>query len=853
MQDKIIIKGAREHNLKNVNLELPRNKMVVFTGLSGSGKSSLAFDTIFAEGQRRYIESLSSYARQFLGGMQKPDVDDIQGLSPAISISQKAHSANPRSTVATITEIYDYLRVLFARIGKPYCPSCNIAIDKMTIDEIREKVTSFLIENPQEGPLSILAPVVRGRKGEYYQMLQDLYESGYLEVRIDGKIKSLRERVDLEKNKKHTIEVVTDKMYFSVVDDDFEFRLNEAIENAVDLSNGLCSVIYPDEEEKIFSTEYACPKCGFSFPEIEPRLFSFNSPYGYCEECHGLGTENFFSDKPCPVCHGKRLNDNALSVRVDGKNIFEITEMNIDKAIVFFNQIGGNLNKKETEIAEVILNEIRNRLQFMMNVGLHYINLNRMAGTLSGGESQRIRLASQVGTKLVGALYVLDEPTIGLHQRDNEMLVKTLRDLCDAGNSIIVVEHDEDTILASDWLVDFGPRAGKHGGEVVYSGTLDNLLSSKDEKSLVFGCNQSGSAKKSLTGKYLRGEEVITLPEKRRKVDETTLKMKIVKASENNLKGLSVDIPLGRFVCLTGVSGSGKSTLMNNVIHSYVSGKINRLKRSIKVGEVKNVDYLDKVIRIDQSPIGRTPRSNPATYTKVFDEIREIFSMTPEAKMRGYNPGRFSFNKAGGRCENCEGKGTLEIEMHFLPNVEIVCDVCKGKRFNRETLAIHYKGKNISDLLDMTIEDAEVFFKDIPFISDKLKVLNEVGLGYLTLGQPATTLSGGESQRIKLSRELSKHGTTRTLYLLDEPTTGLHYDDIRKLIVLLQRLVSQGNTVLVIEHNLDFIKCADWIIDLGPEGGDLGGKLIAEGSPEEVANRDTWTGKYLRRVLKNAR
>ncbi|OQB09179.1 MAG: UvrABC system protein A [Parcubacteria group bacterium ADurb.Bin216] len=489
----------------------------------------------------------------------------------------------------------------------------------------------------------------------------------------------------------------------------------------------------------------------------------------------------------------------------------------------------------------------------MMNVGLHYINLNRMAGTLSGGESQRIRLASQVGTKLVGALYVLDEPTIGLHQRDNEMLVKTLRDLCDAGNSIIVVEHDEDTILASDWLVDFGPRAGKHGGEVVYSGTLDNLLSSKDEKSLVFGCNQSGSAKKSLTGKYLRGEEVITLPEKRRKVDETTLKMKIVKASENNLKGLSVDIPLGRFVCLTGVSGSGKSTLMNNVIHSYVSGKINRLKRSIKVGEVKNVDYLDKVIRIDQSPIGRTPRSNPATYTKVFDEIREIFSMTPEAKMRGYNPGRFSFNKAGGRCENCEGKGTLEIEMHFLPNVEIVCDVCKGKRFNRETLAIHYKGKNISDLLDMTIEDAEVFFKDIPFISDKLKVLNEVGLGYLTLGQPATTLSGGESQRIKLSRELSKHGTTRTLYLLDEPTTGLHYDDIRKLIVLLQRLVSQGNTVLVIEHNLDFIKCADWIIDLGPEGGDLGGKLIAEGSPEEVANRDTWTGKYLRRVLKNAR
>jgi excinuclease ABC subunit A len=849
MQDKIIIKGAREHNLKNVSLELPRNKMVVFTGLSGSGKSSLAFDTIFAEGQRRYIESLSSYARQFLGGMQKPDVDDIQGLSPAISISQKAHNANPRSTVATVTEIYDYLRVLFSRIGKPYCPTCNIAIEKMTIDEIREKVVESVKSKGVEGVVSIMAPIVRGRKGEYYQMLQDLYESGYLEVRIDGKIQSLRERVEIEKNKKHTIELVIDKLYYSEIDDDFEFRLNEAVESAVDMSNGLCLAIYPDLEERVFSTEYSCPECGFSFPEIEPRLFSFNSPFGFCPECHGLGTENLFSTKPCPLCHGKRLNDNALSVRIANKNIYEVTELNVDKAVDFFKEISSVIGKKDMEISEVVLNEIRNRLSFMMDVGLHYINLNRMAGTLSGGESQRIRLASQVGTKLVGALYVLDEPTIGLHQRDNEMLVRTLRNLCDTGNSVIVVEHDEDTILASDWLVDFGPGAGSHGGQVMYSGTLDNLLSSKSQGTHS-GCLQMGNAKKSLTGKYLRGEEEIAIPEKRRKVDDTTMKIKVVGASENNLKDLSVDVPLGRFVCLTGVSGSGKSTLMNSVIHSYVTGKLNRFKRDIKVKELKNVEYIDKVIRIDQSPIGRTPRSNPATYTKVFDEIREIFSMTPEAKMRGYAPGRFSFNKPGGRCENCEGKGTLEIEMHFLPNVEVTCDVCKGRRFNRETLAIHYKGKNISEVLDMTIEEAEGFFKDIPFINDKLKVLNEVGLGYLTMGQAATTLSGGESQRIKLSKELSKQGTTKTLYLLDEPTTGLHYEDIRKLIVLLQRLVSQGNTVLVIEHNLDFIKCCDWIIDLGPEGGDLGGKLMAEGSPEEVAQRDTWTGKYLRRVLK---
>jgi excinuclease ABC subunit A len=844
MQEKITIKGAREHNLKNISLEIPRNKMVVFTGVSGSGKSSLAFDTIFAEGQRRYIESLSSYARQFLGGMQKPDVDEIEGLSPAISISQKAHSSNPRSTVATITEIYDYLRVLYARIGKPYCPKCGVRIEKMTIDEINKKIKEEL---NKEGELIILSPIVRGRKGEYFQMLQDIYESGFAEVRIDGKFKSLKEKIPLEKNKTHIIEVVIDKIYFSKIDKDLEFRLNEAIETAIDMSNGLCTILF-NNEEKIFNTEYSCPKCGFSFPEIEPRLFSFNSPYGYCSYCSGLGTESIFSTNPCPICNGKRLNENALSVKIDNKNIWEITNFTIKKANDFFEKIENSLNPKDKEIAQIVINEIKNRLKFMIDVGLHYIELNRKAGTLSGGESQRIRLASQVGTKLVGALYVLDEPTIGLHQRDNEMLVSTLRSLCDMGNTIIVVEHDEDTILTSDWIVDFGPFAGKNGGEIVYSGLVDNILL-KDKKQTL--CKEIGNPKKSLTGKYLRKEEKIEIPKTRRSVKETTPCLKIKGASEHNLKNINIDIPLGRFVCLTGVSGSGKSTLLNDVIYKYITGKLNYFKRDIKVKEINNIEYIDKIIRIDQSPIGRTPRSNPATYTKVFDEIRELFSMTPEAKMRGYKPGRFSFNKKpGGRCENCEGKGMIEIEMHFLPNVEIVCDVCKGTRFNKETLLIHYKGKNISDILNMTVEEAVVFFKDIPNIYDKLKVLNEIGLGYLTLGQSATTLSGGESQRIKLSRELSKRGTTKTLYLLDEPTTGLHYDDIKKLIVLLEKLVSQGNTVMVIEHNLDFIKCCDWIIDLGPEGGDGGGQVMTFGTPEELTRTDTWTGKFLRKSLK---
>lgn len=878
MQDKIIIKGAREHNLKNIDLELPRNKMIVFTGLSGSGKSSLAFDTIFAEGQRRYIESLSAYARQFLGGMSKPDVNEIEGLSPAISIDQKAHSANPRSTVATITEIYDYLRVLYARVGEPNCPLCGTKIERMTTDEMVERIKNKTLKIKNKKEILILSPVVRGRKGEYYQMLYDLYNSGFLEVRVDGKIKSLKERIILSKNHKHTIEVVVDRL-----NNIEEKRLAEAVETAVDLSNGLCTVIYSFDsvqnksEEQIFSTLYSCPKDGFSFPEIEPRLFSFNSSYGYCETCTGLGTESLFSEKVCPVCEGKRLNNTALSVKIADKNIFEITSLTISEAREFFAELELSLPAKQLEISGMVLKEINNRLQFMYNVGLHYLTLNRKAGTLSGGEAQRIRLASQVGTRLVGALYVLDEPTIGLHQKDNDQLVKTLRSLCDIGNTIIVVEHDEDTILASDWIVDIGPRAGVHGGEIIYSGPLDimftgtqlNLEKVKHFKiksidssqmetlfrsaqdNIVRNCKIIGNAEKSLTGKYLRRELKIELPIKRRKVDRTTAKLKIKGATEHNLKNINIEIPLRRFVCLTGVSGSGKSTLMNNILYRAVANKLNHTKKRIgKCKEILGIEYLDKIIRIDQSPIGRTPRSNPVTYTGAWTGIRELFASTAEARMRGFKAGRFSFNIPGGRCEHCEGKGNLEIEMHFLPSVQIVCDVCKGKRFNQETLQIHYKGKNIAEILEMTIEEAKSFFEDIPFINDKLKMLNEVGLDYLTLGQSATTLSGGEAQRIKLSKELSKRSTSKTLYLLDEPTTGLHYDDVKKLLEVLDHLVSQGNTVMVIEHNLDVIKCADWIIDLGPEGGDQGGEVVAIGTPEEVARKKgSWTGEYLKKVL----
>jgi len=860
MQNKITIKNAREHNLKNVNLEIPRNKMVVFTGLSGSGKSSLAFDTIFAEGQRRYIESLSAYARQFLGGMQKPNVDEITGLSPAISIDQKAHSANPRSTIATITEIYDYLRVLYAKVGQPHCPLCDTHMEKTTIDEMVDHILNKIFAQPESAKdILILSPIIRGRKGEYYQLLYDTYNNGFLEARVDSKFKSLKEQIILDKNKKHTIEIVIDKitLMHPIKENDnkgFKQRLAEAVENAVELSDGLCTVIYPDKTEKIFSTEYSCTNDGYSFPEIEPRLFSFNSPYGYCENCTGLGTKELFSEELCPICNGKRLNPNALSVSIAEKNIWEVTEMNIAEAKDFIEKLKNKLNKKEIEISEIVLNEIINRLQFMLDVGLHYLTLNRRAGTLSGGEAQRIRLASQVGTKLVGALYVLDEPTIGLHQRDNEKLVNTLRNLCNIGNSIIVVEHDENTILTSDWLVDIGPGAGTHGGKIVYSGPLDNLLNPKKAlPKTADDCFTLGDAKTSLTGKFLRREENIQLPEKRRKVDGNTPKITIKKATEHNIKNLTFDIPTRRFVCLTGVSGSGKSTLMHSIVYrSVMDAKHRKKPHERNYQDITGAENIDKIIKIDQSPIGRTPRSNPATYTKAFDYIREIFASTQEARIHGYKPGRFSFNRPGGRCENCEGHGTLEIEMHFLPSVEVQCDVCKGKRFNKETLQVHYKGKNISDVLNMTIEEAETFFKDIPFINDKIKVLNEVGLSYLTLGQSAKTLSGGEAQRIKLSRELAKHSTTKTLYLLDEPTTGLHYDDVRKLLHVLQRLVSQGNTVMVIEHNLDVIKSADWIIDMGPEGGDQGGQIVATGTPEDIARKSStsWTGKYLKDYLK---
>ncbi len=900
MQNKIIIRGAREHNLKNVDLELPRNKMIVFTGLSGSGKSSLAFDTIFAEGQRRYVESLSAYARQFLGGMTKPDVDEIEGLSPAISIDQKAHSANPRSTVATITEVYDYLRVLYARIGKPYCPVCQTKIERMTTDQIQDNILSTLKDSKKykveskksTNEIIVLAPVVRGRKGEYYQMLYDMYNSGFLEVRVDGKMKSLKNRITLSKNKKHTIEVVIDKLTINKkqLTKDGKQRLAEAVETAVDLSDGLCTVIYENGEEDVYSTEYSCPKDGFSFPEIEPRLFSFNSPYGYCRRCTGLGTLELFSEEDCPKCEGKRLNANALSVKVGKKNIWEATSLTIGEACEFFDGLIAKLSKSDLEIAGAALSEINNRMSFLDDVGLHYITLNRKAGTLSGGEAQRIRLASQVGQQLVGALYVLDEPTIGLHQKDNDRLVSTLRELCDKGNTIIVVEHDEDTILISDWVVDIGPGAGVHGGEIVYSGRLEDLLE-ENKKSLplsggaggglkkgkrskkngppltppdrggnMANCKTFGNAKKSLTGKYLRGEEKIEVPTKRRKVDRVTPLLKIKGAAENNLKNINVEIPLRRLVCLTGVSGSGKSTLMHKILYRSVANRINysgkapkdNKRRIGKHKKILNTEYIDKIIKIDQKPIGLTPRSNPATYTKAYDGIREIFAATPEARIRGYKTGRFSFNRPAGRCENCEGRGVLNIEMHFLPSVEILCEVCKGKRFNHETLQVHFKGKNIAEVLEMTIEEAEDFFQDIPNIYDKLKVLNQVGLSYLTLGQSAKTLSGGEAQRIKLSRELAKRNTTKTLYLLDEPTTGLHYDDVKKLVAVLQDLVSKGNTVMIIEHNLDLIKCADWIIDLGPEGGDKGGEVVTVGTPEEVARRSTtsYTGKYLKRFLK---
>jgi len=861
MQDKIIIKGAREHNLKNISLEIPRNKMTVFTGLSGSGKSSLAFDTIFAEGQRRYVESLSAYARQFLGQMDKPDVDEIEGLSPAISIDQKAHSANPRSTVATITEIYDYLRVLFARVGKPHCPICGKEIKKMTVEEIVDwilKKTVLIHENKKDAlsaaksadHISILAPVVRGRKGEYYQLLYDLYNDGFSEVRVNGKFKPLREKIVLPRYKQHNIDLIVDKVTLGWPLENnkgMRARLAEAVETALKYGQEVVTIILDNGEEMIMSGKYSCPNDGFSFPEIEPRLFSFNSPYGACQTCHGLGTEFLFSETPCPDCHGARLRKESLHVFVAGKNIVETTKMPINEAHKFFSALTDLENKKnplsavDLEIASTVLKEIKSRLQFMLDVGLGYLTLNRMAGTLSGGEAQRIRLASQVGSRLVGALYILDEPTIGLHPKDNEKLLATLKNLRDIGNTVIVVEHDPETIWTADYLVDLGPGAGAHGGEIVAAGPMPDVLENK----------------KSLTAAYLRGEKVIKIPEKRRHVDGKSKyfpsgQIKIVGATENNLKNIDVRIPLKRFVCVTGVSGSGKSTLVNDILYKGLSKKLNHTNRQIgKHARIEGLDYLDKVIIIDQSPIGRTPRSNPATYTGAWTHIRELFTAMPEARARGYQPGRFSFNVPSGRCENCEGAGLIKIEMHFLPAVYVTCDVCKGTRFDRETLAIKYKEKNIHDVLQMTVEEAETFFRNIPPVYDRLKILREVGLQYLTLGQSATTLSGGEAQRIKLGAELARRSTGRTIYILDEPTVGLHYADVEKLLEVLHRLVSLGNTVVVIEHNLDIIKTADWIIDLGPDGGDAGGHLIAAGTPEELAkNPKSYTGQYLKKVLK---
>jgi len=847
MQDKIVIRGAREHNLKNISLELPRNKMIVFTGLSGSGKSSLAFDTIFAEGQRRYVESLSSYARQFLGQMDKPDVDEIEGLSPAISIDQKAHSANPRSTVATITEIYDYLRVLFARVGRPHCPICRKPIRKMTIDEMVDRVLKRTDEihrtSTIEGrkvkftnEVAILAPVVRGRKGEYSQLMQDLFEAGFLDVRVNGKMYSLRDRIPLSRYKQHTIEVVVDRVPLAWPvegNKQLQTRLNEAIEMAIDRSEDNVLAILDDGSELLMSARFSCPEDGFAFPEIEPRLFSFNSPYGACPTCNGLGTKDLFSDEICEACHGNRLRTESLFVWLgDNKNIVDVSSMPITEAADFF--LGLPLNKTEEKIAEPILREIIARLSFLLDVGLEYLTLNRTAGTLSGGEAQRIRLASQIGSRLVGALYVLDEPTIGLHQRDNQRLVDTLTKLRDIGNTIIVVEHDEDTIRASDYLVDIGPGAGKHGGHIVAQGSLPKILENKD----------------SLTCAYLRGDKVIPWPTKRREAAKEHIT--IHRAEENNLKDLTVKIPLRRFICVTGVSGSGKSTLTIDVLYRELARKLNgSTVKAGKHGGIDGIDWLDKVVDVDQSAIGRTPRSNPATYTGIWNHVREIFTLTPEARVRGYKVGRFSFNVPGGRCEHCEGNGQLAIEMHFLPTVYVPCDVCKGKRFNRETLEVKYRDKNIYDILSMTVEDAAKFFRDIPPVHDRLKIMNEVGLAYITLGQSATTLSGGEAQRIKLSTELAKRDTGKTFYLLDEPTTGLHFDDIRKLLEVLHRLVARGNTVMVIEHNLDVIKNADWIIDMGPEGGDKGGRVVAQGTPEDVAKSSkSYTGKYLKEVLK---
>ena len=940
MKDKIVIKGARAHNLKNVDLTIPRDQLVVFTGVSGSGKSSLAFDTIYAEGQRRYVESLSSYARQFLGQMEKPDVDLIEGLSPAISIDQKTTSHNPRSTVGTVTEIYDYLRLLYARIGIPHCPKCGKEIKKQTIDQIVDRI----MELPERTKLQLLAPVVRGRKGEHVKLLEDAKKSGYVRVRVDGILYDLSEKIELEKNKKHNIEIVVDRL---MVKEGMQMRLTESIETASALSGGLLIVdVNQGEDELLFSQSFSCPDCGVDLMEIEPRMFSFNNPSGACPTCTGLGMqmkfdeqlivpneelsimqgaitapgynsvnargsmskvlfdalaakygfslETPFKDLPrkikdiifygtkeklritysnvrgtgtydyafegvintlqrrynetseamraefeeymtnieCPDCHGKRLRPEVLAITVNGKNISEVTELSIGKMQEFFQSL--TLTERENMIAERILKEIHARVGFLIDVGLEYLTLSRTAGTLSGGESQRIRLATQIGSGLVGVVYILDEPSIGLHQRDNDKLLATLKHLRDIGNSLIVVEHDEDTMRAADFVVDIGPGAGRGGGEIVAAGSVEEIM----------------AVKRSVTGAYLSGRKKIEVPKERRPFVQDH-KLVIRGAAENNLKNIDVEIPLGVFTCVTGVSGSGKSSLINEILYKRLAKELNRAKtRAGRHEEMLGLEKLDKVINIDQSPIGRTPRSNPATYTGLFDMIRDVFAQTTEAKVRGYQKGRFSFNVKGGRCEACSGDGIVKIEMHFLPDIYVPCEVCHGKRYNRETLEVKYKGKTISDVLDMTVEEALQFFENIPRIKNKLQTLYDVGLSYVQLGQSSTTLSGGEAQRVKLATELSRKSTGKTVYILDEPTTGLHTADVHKLVQILQRLTEGGNTVIVIEHNLDVIKTADYIIDLGPEGGDGGGTIVAVGTPEEICRVPaSYTGKYLKPLL----
>ena len=941
MNDKIVIKGAKEHNLKNINLEIPRDKLVVITGLSGSGKSSLAFDTLYAEGQRRYVESLSSYARQFLGLMEKPDVESIEGLSPAISIDQKTTSKNPRSTVGTVTEIYDYIRLLYARIGVPYCPKCGKRIEKQTIDQIVDNIMEL-----EEGTrIQVLAPVVRGRKGEYTKQLEEFQKDGFVRVRIDGEIYELSDDIELDRKKKHNIDLIVDRL---VIKEDIVSRLTESVEIALKHADNLVTIDIVGDKEKLYSCNYACPDCGFSFPELTPRMFSFNNPMGACPKCTGIGYlmkmdedliipdknktlydgvkafgsstmkkgdtmakmyfesigrhygveiknkkikdlpreflekilygtgneeidfeyqspagtrkfkapfegviptldrrhnetksqgmrdfyEMYMSNSHCNECNGARLKPEILSIKIGDKNINELTEMSIGKIKNYLDNL--NLNKTEKMISDLILKEIHQRLQFLIDVGLEYLTLSRSAGTLSGGEAQRIRLATQIGSGLTGVLYILDEPSIGLHQRDNDRLLATLKKLRDLGNTLIVVEHDEDTMYAADQVIDIGPGAGTHGGQVMTQGTAEEIK----------------NVEKSITGKYLSGRLKIPVPKKRRK----TLKSKVIEiqgATENNLKNISVKFPLGVFNCVTGVSGSGKSTLVNEVLYKSIAKELNGSnEKPGKCKGIKGINQIDKIINIDQSPIGRTPRSNPATYTGVFDLIRDIFAATEEAKLRGYQKGRFSFNVAGGRCESCNGDGVHKIEMHFLPDIYVPCEVCKGKRYNRETLEVKYKGKTIADVLDMTVEEALEFFDKIPKIKQKLQTLYDVGLSYIKLGQPSTTLSGGEAQRVKLATELSKRATGKTLYILDEPTTGLHIADVHKLVEILQRLVDTGNTIIVIEHNLDLIKTCDHIIDLGPEGGENGGEIIAVGTPEQICkNEKSYTGKFLVKYL----